>query len=325
MVGRTDRQLDNSVAVVTGGAGFIGSHVVEELLVRGASHVIVLDNFFLGTEDNLTAAQDLGNVSLIRGDASDLQTLLATLGTRSVDYLFDMAVVPLPTSIDFPSWSSDMNVKISLAASEATRLGLVGKLVHVSSSEVYGSASSKPLAESDALAPLTPYAASKASGDLLVNSYACTFGIESTTVRPFNNFGPRQNARQYAGLVPRAINHIIADEPLLVYGNGEQTRDFTFVKRTAGWIVDAALLRHEGVLTINVASGFEVSVLEMLDMIRVLMGAPDHPVRFLPQRVADVDRHIADLSTAKELLGVRETSIREEELLATIDWYRSRR
>lgn len=312
--------------LVTGGAGFIGSHLVDRLVTEDPSEIIVVDDFSLGRESNLSHALAEGGsrVKIVKADAGNFEQLTDAIGPEPVDILFDLAVVPLPASLVDPSGSSASNVAISLAACEAVRLGLARTLLHFSSSEVYGTASYVPIDEVHPFNRSTPYAASKLAGDQLVLSYVHTFGIDAVVIRPFNNYGPRQNDRTYAGILPIIARRVEAGLPVEIYGDGEQTRDLIFVTDTVRAVVSAAskISELKG-MTLNVATGKETSVNALVALTLQACGVPGHPVVHLPPRAGDVRRHLASNALAAEFLHFAPEVELLDGLRRTMDFYRS--
>ncbi|MCR2765138.1 NAD-dependent epimerase/dehydratase family protein [Microbacterium sp. zg.B48] len=310
--------------LVTGGAGFIGSHLVDRLLADGPARVTVVDNFFLGSMDNLTDARRARpDLDVIRLDAADLAAMQDVVVAHEVETVFDLAVIPLPTSLTYPAWTVQTNVGIATAFCEIARRGLVERVVHVSSSEAYGSARYIPMDEGHPHDAITPYAASKSAADHIIESYVQTFNIDATVIRPFNNIGPRQNPGSYAGIVPIIVRRVLDGAPIEIYGDGEQTRDFIFVKDTADLIAqihDSAACRGQ---VLNVATGVETSVNELVRRILAIMGASDHPVFHSEQRAGDVRRHLADVSKLQGILGHEAPTLSDDALAQTIDWYTS--
>lgn len=308
--------------LVAGGAGFIGSHVVDRLVDEEPDRIVVLDNFFLGREANLDQAKRLRpDLQVIRVDAADLVEVRRAIEAFDIDIAFNLAVVPLPTSLIEPDWTVRTNVAIVTTFCELARTGLIGQLVHVSSSEVYGSARRVPMDEEHPHDALTPYAASKSAGDQVVRSYVNTFGVTASIVRPFNNFGPRQNAGVYAAIIPIVIARVLDGEPIVIHGDGEQTRDFIFVRSTADLIVRSAGIAEAVGKIINLGSGFETSMNELVRRILGIMNRPDHPVIHADARPGDVRRHCADISLARDLLNLQAVPLSDAELSETIEWF----
>jgi UDP-glucose 4-epimerase len=310
--------------LVTGGAGFIGSHLVDRLSREEPASLVVVDSFFLGREENLVEArQAFPGLKLFRMDASNLAAMLQLVISEKIEVVFDLAVVPLPTSLEFPTWTIETNVGIASTFCELARRGHIQTLVHCSSSEAYGSAIDVPMDEEHPLVPCTPYAASKAACDHIVLSYRETYNIDTVIVRPFNNFGSRQNPGSYAGIIPIVVRRILNDEPIEIFGDGEQTRDFVFVQDTA----DAMVRIYEEEKTrgqvINIASGRETSVNELVVQLTAVMGSTNHPVKYSPARPGDVRRHCGDVRRLHELTGFHARTVSQETLAETVDWYRS--
>lgn len=310
--------------LVTGGAGFIGSHLVDRLIKDEPRRITVVDNFFLGSQENLSEAlRARPDIDVIRLDASDLAAMQDVVTSHQIDTVFDLAVIPLPTSLTYPAWTVQTNVGIATTFCEITRRGLVERLVHVSSSEAYGSARYIPMNEEHPHDAITPYAASKSAADHIIESYVQTFGIDATVIRPFNNIGPRQNPGSYAGIVPIIVKRVLAGQPIEIFGDGEQTRDFIFVKDSADLIAqvhDSADCRGK---VLNVATGAETSINELLARILKIMGHEDHQVIHRAERPGDVRRHLADVSKLEAALGHQSPRLTDDALAQTIEWYTS--
>lgn len=315
--------LAGKSVLVLGGAGFIGSHLVDRIALDGPVVLSVVDNLFLGREENLQSARDrFPGLRFHETDATDAEALAAIMRAEATDVVFNLAVVPLPASLERPQWSVEHNVALALVPCELLRTGHFRTLVHFSSSESYGSAAYVPMDESHPPVPSTPYAASKLAGDQIVLSYRHTFGIDAAIIRPFNNYGPRQNAGSYAGIIPIVVNRSAAAEPIEIHGDGEQTRDFVFVRDT----VDAAVRMYEEPATrgriVNVASGREVSVNELVRLLLEALGS-SVPVRHVDPRPGDVRRHWASIDLARELFGYEPRTSLRDGLAETVAWYRS--
>jgi UDP-glucose 4-epimerase len=309
--------------LVTGGAGFIGSHLVERLAAEEPGAVIAVDNLFLGKAANLNEACSMyPKVKLVAQDAADYDAMGAILAAEQIDVVFNLAIVPLPASLVNPRWTVEHNVQLTTVQCELQRLGFFETLIHFSSSEAYGSAHFIPMDEAHPLRPSTPYAASKAASDAVALSYRETYGTDVAVVRPFNNFGPRQNSGAYAGIIPIVVGRALRGEPITIYGDGEQTRDFVFVRDTT----DAAVRIYEEPATrgqvLNVGSGAEVTinhlVHELLDLLNVKV-----PVRYEPERPGDVRRHCASIVRARDLIGFAPSTDLRTGLAETVAWYRS--
>ena len=317
------QSLAGKNVLVTGGAGFIGSHLAERIAAEGPARLVVVDNFFLGNEVNLTAARArFPGLKVYRQDAAEFDAMAAIVASESIDVVFNLAIVPLPASLVNPRWTVDVNVALATVPSELLRLGYYQTLVHFSSSEAYGSAGYIPMDEDHPCLPSTPYAASKLAGDYVVLSYRETYGIDAAIVRPFNNYGPRQNAGAYAGILPIVIGNALRGDPVHIFGDGEQTRDFVFVRDTA----DAAIRVYETPATrgriMNVASGRETTINALVHDLLSALGI-DVPVVYEAARPGDVRRHCGGIELARRLIGYEPSTSLLDGLRETVDWYRT--
>ena len=286
-------------ALVTGGAGFIGSHLADALLAGGWS-VRLLDDFSSGRPANVAHLQ--GSAELLRGDLRDRGLLAGALA--GVEVVFHQAAVPsVPRSVAEPERTNDVNVTGTLGLLEASRQAGVRRVVFASSSSAYGDTPVLPKVESLPPCPLSPYALQKYAGERYCQLYHRLYGLETVALRYFNVYGPRQNPEsEYAAVIPRFVTACLAGEAPVVFGDGEQTRDFTYV----GDAVAANLLAADAPgapgAVVNVAGGRRVSLNELLSAIRTLTGAK-LAARHEPARPGDVRDSLADLSRAKQLLG----------------------
>ncbi len=308
--------------LVTGGAGFIGSHVVDRIVAEEPANLVVVDNLFLGKERNLDGARRaFPGLRFYREDVGGFEAMATILAAEEIDVVFDLAVVPLPTSLQRPRWTVEINVAAATTLCELLRTGRFRTLIHFSSSEVYGTARYVPMDESHPLVPSTPYAASKASADHIVLSYRETFGVDVSIVRPFNTFGPRQNEGAYAGVIPIVTQRALRGEPVVIYGDGEQTRDFTHVADVA----EAAVRIYEEPSTrgrvLNVASGREVTVNALVNELLDVVGE-EVPIVREPARPGDVRRHCGSVALAAELIGFAPRRSLRAGLEETVRWYR---
>lgn len=315
--------VGGSRVLVTGGAGFIGSHVVDRLLTEGAERVVVVDDYFLGSDGNLAAAREIAGDRLVvyRDDARDARLMGEVLRREEPTVVYDLATRALLYSFFNPATAYDVNTDIAATLAELLRVGAYEKLVHVSSSEVYGTAQVAPMDETHPLLPETSYAAGKAGADLLLASYVRMFDLDITTVRPFNNYGPRQNREGLAALIPLTIDRLRDGQRPMIQGDGNQTRDFIYVDDTARLLVAAAEASLPPGTVLNVASGVETSVLDIVTTLCNVFGV-EADIDHQPARAADVRRHWADTSRARaalpradELVGL------EEGLRRTVEWY----
>lgn len=315
--------LEGKSVVVTGGAGFIGSHLVDALVQRRPSHLVALDNFFLGNRDNLAeAAKAFPKLEIVEMDAANLSDLERFFRERRVDVVFDLATIPLPASLEKPHWASKVICDLALNLCELCRRGAFKTLIHCSSSEAYGTARRVPMDEEHPLKTETPYAASKAAAALLVESYQRTFAMDMAIARPFNNFGPRQNGRDFSGIIPRLIQRILKGETPVIFGDGLQTRDYLHAQDTAEGLVMVYENEASRSQTINLASGREVSVKRIVEDVSRLMGWKEPP-RYDPPRPGDVRRHCADVSKAQKMLGFSPKISWERGIEETVRWYQA--
>jgi len=286
--------------LVTGGAGFIGSHIAETLVHRGHS-VRILDNFLTGNRDNLRAFAD--KIELMEGDLRDPNDCRRAV--TNVRYVLHLAALPsVPRSVADPKTSHDINVTGTLNLLLAAREARCQRLVFSSSSSVYGDTPTLPKHEAMAPAPLSPYAVHKLTGEHYCRIFWQLYGLETISLRYFNVFGPRQNPKsEYAAVIPRFITAILADRQPTVFGDGTQTRDFTYVEN----IVEAnlaACAAPKSALgeTINIAHGERISLLELMAAINKVLGKNIQP-RFEPPRPGDVKHSQAANTKARDLLG----------------------
>jgi len=314
----------NKTVLITGGAGFIGSHLADELVKQEAEKIVVVDNFFLGNADNLKWAMDAygEKLTVYREDASDYTAMENIFLRENIDVVYNMASKALPYSFIHPEGAYSTNVNIANVVTSLLRKGLFKSLVHFSSSEAYGSAEYIPMDEKHPLNPTTPYAAGKASADLLLLSNYRTFGLKLTILRPFNNYGPRQNETVYSALIPITIKRILQGKKPIMEGDGSQTRDFLFVSDT----VRAAIEMHdrktvEGKV-VQIATGKETSVKQVIETIASQMKYRGG-IEKKPARPADVERHCGSIELAKKLIGFQPRVSFEQGIQKTIDYYKS--
>lgn len=307
--------------LVTGGAGFIGSHLCDALLAQNAAKVVCVDNFFLGKMENLEEALRHDNFVLYRDDARNFGVLQAIMEKEGIDVVFNMATIALNYSFFNPFDAYMVNVEIANTLLELLKVGAYKTLVHTSSSEAYGTAQYSPMDENHPTDPTTPYAAGKAAADLMVHSFYKVLGLDISIVRPFNNYGPRQNAQgSLAAIIPATARRIREGGRPIVEGDGEQTRDFIYVEDTVRGLILAYEKEESRGKIINLGSGKDISINKLLQGICDYMGYTGE-WEHRPARTSDVRNLCADSTRARELLGFEPEVEFKEGIKKTLDWY----
>jgi len=286
--------------LVTGGAGFIGSHVVDRLVEEGAD-VVAVDDLSVGKRENLAAAEQAG-ARLIMGDIRDHDFVKRCFADAAV--VIHMACDNLRASIGHPMHTHDINATATLVTCLAAVEAGVSRYVYVSSSEAYGSARFLPMREDHPLEPTTVYGASKAAGELYAHGCMKTYGLPIIVVRPFNAYGPREHFEgTSAEVIPKFVSRILAGRPPVIHGSGTQTRDFTWVEETAAGIVAAAGCDDLIGEAVNIAHGRGVSIREICALLLEILDAQELQPQFDEPRPGDVDHHYADVTKARTVLG----------------------
>jgi len=304
--------------LVTGGAGFIGSHLCEELTRRG-ERVRVADSLVTGKRSNL---DHLPSVEFLEGDLADIE--FATRAVQGVDYVLHQAALPsVPRSVKDPITSNRANVDATLNVLVAARDAGVKRLIFAGSSSAYGNTATLPKHEEMPNSPLSPYALQKVVGEQYLQMFSTLYTLETVTIRYFNVFGPRQDpGSPYSGVISLFATALLDNRPPTIYGDGEQTRDFTYVANVVDGVLRACQAPHAVGRVINVATGTRVSLNQLFEAMRRLIGADVQPV-YGPSRAGDVQDSQADISRARELLGYQPIVPFEEGLKRTVDWYRA--
>lgn len=316
------RLLKDKKVVVTGGAGFLGSHVVP-LFLNAGSYVTVIDDFSNGKIEHLAECKNHSRFELIRGDVTD---------SRDVNQAFDgagmvihLAVLCLRESIKYPRRVTEVIVNGTLNCLDAAISNEVELFLNCSSSEAYGSAVHTPMDEEHPLNPETPYAAAKVTQDMYVRSYGSTYQLPWTTIRPFNMFGPCSHWQGHRGeLIPKMIVRAMNRRPLVIFGNGQQTRDFLYVEDAAQALI--AVARCPDCLNecINFCSGKETTIRRVAELICESFNLePEKTIRRAPPRPGDVMRHLGDNRKFRRLLGFEPETGMEEGIKKTVAWFRS--
>lgn len=312
--------IDGGKALVTGGAGFIGSHLVDALVERGVA-TVVIDNLSSGHLTNLTHLKE--KIRFVRGDIRDLDLLTDLMdGCHLVFHL--AAVVSVPQTVDDPIGSAMVNDIGTLNVLEAARRQKVGRVVLSSSCAVYGDDPVMPKREDGALRPLSPYAVQKLTGEYNAKVFADLFGLETVCLRYFNVFGPRQDpSSPYSGVISIFLNRAAAGQAPAIYGDGLQSRDFVFVKDVVRANLLAAQAPGACGRRINVGTGRQVTINELWQVVAALAGVT-RSANYLAPRAGDIRESVADIALARELLGFAPEFTFEQGLKATYQWYKSK-
>jgi nucleoside-diphosphate-sugar epimerase len=303
--------------LVTGGAGFIGSHLVEELVRRG-ERVRVVDNLSTGKRQNIA---HLTSVEFVEGELADLE--VARRAVDGMDYVLHQAAIPsVPRSVQDPITSNRANIDATLNVLVAARDARVKRLVYAGSSSAYGDTPTLPKTEMMATAPLSPYALQKLVGEQYCQMFTRLYGLETVTIRYFNVFGPRQDpSSPYSGVISLFISALCEGRQPTIYGDGEHTRDFTYVANVVDGVLRACTAPGARGEIINVATGGRISLSTLFKTIRDLVAARLEPV-YAPPRPGDVKDSQADISKARRILGYEPIVSFEEGLARTVAWYR---
>lgn len=313
---------DKMKYLITGGAGFIGSHLVQELVDKGED-VVVIDDLSRGDMERLSGVKD--KIRFVKGNVRDLELLKKEF--KGVDFvLHHAALISVPESLEKPEMYKEINVLGTKNVLEAARLNRVKRVVFSSSAAVYGDTEVLPVKESTELKPLSPYAEFKIEGEKLCREYHQKHGLKTIIFRYFNAFGPGQDPKsEYAVVIPLFIKRVLNNKTPTIYGDGEQTRDFVFV----GNIVNANLLalktENKEVFgtPINIGSGKETSVNQLLRLVNKNLGKEVKP-EFAPERKGDIKRSCSDISKAEKLLGYANKYTFKQGLKKTIEWLKQR-
>jgi len=314
-------ELEGKNILVTGGAGFIGSHLCDGLLAGGAGKVVCVDNFFLGKEENLADARTHGNFVLYRDDARNFGVMQAVVEREKIDVVYNLATIALNYSFFNPFDAYLVNVQLANTMLELLKTGAYKTLIQVSSSEAYGTCKYSPMDENHPLDPTTPYAAGKLAADLMVQSFWKVLGLDVAIIRPFNNYGPRQNAcGSLAAIIPATARRIREGGKPVVEGDGEQSRDFIYVGDTVRALELAYEKEESRGKIINLGSGKDITINRLLQGICDYMGYTG-PWEHRPARTSDVRKLCASAVLAEKVLGFEPKIPFEDGIKTTLDWY----
>ncbi len=311
---------ENTRLLVTGGAGFIGTNIVEKLLSLGLE-VTVLDNFSTGKIENIEHLLSNPKLQLIEGDIREIED--CNKACRHIDYvLHNAALGSVPRSMSDPKTTNDVNISGTLNMLIASKDNNVKRFVYASSSSVYGDNENLPKEEETTGKPLSPYAITKVTNEMYGRIFHNNFDLPTIGLRYFNVFGKNQDFNsQYAAVIPNFVKKIISGEPPVIWGNGSQTRDFTFVENVVEANIRACLASDEATGNVfNIATGNRVSILDLLREICNILGAQVSPI-FMDWRAGDVMHSFANIEKAKKLLNYIPIYDFKSGIRKTIDWY----
>ncbi len=305
--------------LVTGGAGFIGSHICEALVKRG-ERVRVLDNLLTGKRANLAHLEE--KIEFIEADLRDYEATRRAVEGASI--VFHQAAVPsVPRSVVEPRLNHEANVDGTFNVLMAAREAGVRRVIYAASSSAYGDTPVLPKAESMLPNPLSPYAAAKLFGEYYCQVFTRVYGLETVALRYFNVFGPRQDpSSPYSGVISKFVTALLSGEAPVIYGDGEQSRDFTYIDNVVDANLRAAEAREASGEVINVATGERITLNQLLVELQKIIGANLRP-RYAEKRAGDVRHSLADISRARQLLGYEPTVSLAEGLRRTVEWYRT--
>jgi len=305
--------------LVTGGAGFIGSNIADELIRQGGK-VKILDNFITGFQENLDEIN--GDFEFIRGDLNDDEILKKAV--EGVDVVFHEAALPsVPRSVENPLETHEACVNGTLNLLLAAKEAKVRRIIYAASSSAYGDQPILPKVETMKPEPLSPYAAAKLTGEYYCQVFSRVYGLEAICLRYFNVFGPRQNpSSMYSGVISRFIDALMKNETPIIYGDGEQSRDFTFIANVVDANIKAAQTNAGIGEVMNAANGERVTLNKLLAVLKEITGKPDVTADYQPERKGDVKHSQCSNARAVEWLGYKKLVGLEEGLRKTIDWWK---
>ena len=308
--------MKNKNILITGGAGFIGSHIADELMEN--NNITIVDNLSTGNMKNLKTPEH-ENLTFVEADIrnADLDEL-----TSDIDYIFHLAAMAsVPLSVEKPEECNDVNVNATVRLLKSAADNDVKKVVFSSSSAVYGENRNMPLKETEPLMPTSPYAASKASCEVYLKSFYESYGLNYTALRYFNVFGPKQDKNsQYAAVIPNFISALLEGNQAEIYGDGEQTRDFVYVKDIVRANIAAGKSDYNGV--VNIASGEKLTINRLYEIVKDTLQSDLEP-KYLPERPGDIKHSLADTSNMEKINLKIDSSDFEKQLSETVNWFKT--
>ena len=308
--------MKNKNILITGGAGFIGSHIANELM--DDNNITIIDNLSTGNIKNLKTPEH-ENLNFIKGDICNFN--LDDL-TSDIDYIFHLAAMAsVPLSVERPIECNEINLNATVKLLKSAANNDVEKIIFSSSSSVYGENRNMPLKESEPPMPTSPYAASKAGCELYLKSFYESHGLNYISLRYFNIFGPKQDRNsQYAAVIPNFISSLLQGKQAEIYGDGEQTRDFVYVGDAVTANIAACESDYNGI--INVASGKKLSINRLYEIIKATLCSDLEP-KYLPERPGDIKHSLADISNMEKINLQIDSNNFESQLIETINWFKS--
>ena len=312
----------SGIALVTGGAGFIGSHIASALVANGA-RVRIIDDLSTGYRENISEIG--GNVDFVEGSLADESALQKAL--EDVELVFHEAAIPsVPRSVENPRQTHIASVDSTFSLLLAAKERKVRRVVYAASSSAYGDQPSLPKVEDMLPDPLSPYAVAKLVGEYYCQVFTRVYGLETVSLRYFNVFGPRQDpSSQYSGVISRFVAALLSGERPVIYGDGEHSRDFTYIANVVEANLKAAETTKGVGAVINIANGERITLNQLLKEVQQLTGKTDVSVDYKPPRAGDVLHSLADITRARELLGFEPRVGLREGLQSTIDWWKHSR
>lgn len=308
--------------LVTGGAGFIGSNLADELIGQGAK-VTIFDSLITGFRENLEEIK--GDFEFIEGDLNDDEKL--SKAVRGIEIVFHQAALPsVPRSIDNPKETHQACVDGTFNVLLKSKDAGVRRVIYAASSSAYGNQETLPKCETMRPEPLSPYAAAKLMGEYYCQVFSSVYGLETLCLRYFNVFGPRQNpSSHYSGVISRFVDALMTGNTPVIYGDGETSRDFTFVANVVNANINAAQTAQGIGEVMNVANGERITLNELLEVLKKITGKENVTADYQPERTGDVKHSQADVTRAKEWLDYKKLVDLEEGLTKTIDWWKQSR